>query len=162
MTMTYCVLDVVLADCEPMFTLYDKLNMYKLDTVRYKKEVLRGNVKCTCVDISKTVYSYLLYNLRNNESMTIGSGNNKRLVRTDEVRSLEILLCNNLQYSYMYSRDIIKGRFILGEDVISYDPCYSFEYAKNIVKGRFELGEDIISQDATCKLLYEQRYKITL
>ena len=36
------------------------------------------------------------------------------------------------------------GRFLLGEKAISEDGVYSYFYAKNVIKGRFEIGEAAI------------------
>lgn len=51
--------------------------------------------------------------------------------------------------SYIYARDVIQGRFILGEDAISKHTPYSYWYARIVLRGRFELGETVISTDGT-------------
>ena len=33
---------------------------------------------------------------------------------------------------------------------------YSYHYARDILKGRFEKGEDVISKDAECSKLYKK------
>ena len=47
-------------------------------------------------------------------------------------------------YSHYYARDVLKGRFELGEKAISMSARYSYYYARDILKGRFELGEKAI------------------
>ena len=42
-------------------------------------------------------------------------------------------------------RDVLKGRFELGERTISQSPSHSYFYAKEVLKDRFELGESIIT-----------------
>jgi hypothetical protein len=57
----------------------------------------------------------------------------------------------------MYARNVIKGRFELGEPVIAKDAQRSFMYARNVIKGRFELGEPKI-----LKSIYAEDYKLLL
>ena len=54
----------------------------------------------------------------------------------------------NAKDCYDYVRDVLKGRFELGEKAISKDTYYSYYYAYEILKDRFELGEETISKDA--------------
>lgn len=57
---------------------------------------------------------------------------------------------NTISKSAFLSRktaeEIIKGRFELGEPVISKDPQEAFYYAKNVIKGKWEMGEEAIAQ----------------
>lgn len=52
------------------------------------------------------------------------------------------------QKSYHYARDVIKGRFELGEPAIAENTEYSYYYASEVIKGRFELGEPAIAGSA--------------
>jgi len=56
--------------------------------------------------------------------------------------------------SFWYAREIIGGRFELGEDAISEDAEYSYLYARNVIKGRFILGEAEIIKDSEYSYLY--------
>lgn len=41
----------------------------------------------------------------------------------------------------MYARDVIKGRWEIAERFLAKTPALSYFYAREVVKGRFELGE---------------------
>jgi hypothetical protein len=69
---------------------------------------------------------------------------------------LHIYSLKNLRFAYLYARNILKGRFELGEPTIATDANYSYLYAKNILKGRFELGEPIIRNNIVYKTAYEK------
>jgi hypothetical protein len=60
----------------------------------------------------------------------------------------EDVLSKSAKYAYEYARYALKGRFILGEEAISKRTSYAYYYANNELKGRFELGEEAISKDA--------------
>jgi len=62
------------------------------------------------------------------------------------IPELEPTIIQDAEYSYLYARDIIKGRWELAEPIISKDAHCSYLYAKNIIKGRWELGEATISK----------------
>jgi len=64
------------------------------------------------------------------------------------IPELEPVISQDAQCSYLYAREVIKVRFILGEAVISKNAQYSYFYARYVIKGRFELGEPAISKDA--------------
>jgi hypothetical protein len=64
------------------------------------------------------------------------------------------LISTDARSSYWYAEDVIKGRFLKGEEAISTDANYSSCYAKGIIKGRFPKGEDIISTDAGSSYWY--------
>ena len=53
-----------------------------------------------------------------------------------------------------YARNILKGRFELGEDYISKDSYFGYSYARHVLKGRFKLCEETISKDYTTSYLY--------
>jgi hypothetical protein len=50
-------------------------------------------------------------------------------------------------YAYWYARDVIKGRFKLGETTIAKSPFYAYHYAHDIIKGRWEQVEPTIATD---------------
>ena len=52
----------------------------------------------------------------------------------------------NADACYMYAALILKGKFELGESIISTDTHFSYLYARDALKGRFELGEAVISE----------------
>ena len=60
------------------------------------------------------------------------------------------------EYSYCYARDVLKGRFEKGEDVISKDAYYSYLYARYVLKSRFKEGEDVIITDPYYSKLYKK------
>lgn len=55
--------------------------------------------------------------------------------------------------SYLYARDIIKGRFELGEAMIANSGPYSYRYAK-LINQRFEPGEIAMRYDTALLLDY--------
>ena len=59
--------------------------------------------------------------------------------------SLEQIISESAEYSCLYAKYVIKGRFVLGEATISKDALYSYYYAKDAISGRFELVEAAIS-----------------
>jgi hypothetical protein len=61
------------------------------------------------------------------------------------VPKLESIISTNFYYSYLYARDLIKGRFIEGEKLIATDLYYSYCYAVQIIKGRWEECEKTIA-----------------
>jgi hypothetical protein len=61
------------------------------------------------------------------------------------IPELESIISINSYYSYLYARDVIKGRFIEGEKLIARDLYYSYCYAVQIIKGRWEECEKTIA-----------------
>jgi len=59
-------------------------------------------------------------------------------------------------YSYYYAKDVLKGRFEMGEDAISKDARYSYLYAIDVFKGRFKTGEKAISKSASYSCYYAE------
>jgi hypothetical protein len=59
--------------------------------------------------------------------------------------------------AYDYARNVIVGRFELGEPVIAKDVHYAYSYACDVIKGKFELGESKI-----LKSIYAEDYKLLL
>lgn len=59
------------------------------------------------------------------------------------------IIKKSTKWSFMYARDIIKGRWISGEEAIAKSSYYSYFYAKEIVKGRWSEGERAIMANNT-------------
>ena len=55
----------------------------------------------------------------------------------------EAIIATNSCYSYLYAKDVIKGRWELGEAIIATDAYWSYYYARDVIKGRFPLGESL-------------------
>jgi len=49
---------------------------------------------------------------------------------------LELTISKNAYWSYYYAKDVIKGRWELGEPTISKYAEYSYFYARYVIKGR--------------------------
>ena len=64
---------------------------------------------------------------------------------------LEPRIAGSAQYSFLYAKNVLKGRFELGEPSIATNLQFAFYYAKDILKGRF-IG-------AETKLLIHPSYK---
>ena len=54
------------------------------------------------------------------------------------------IAASNAHYAYMYSYNIICGRFELGEEAISKNSFFSYAYAIYVLNGPFPLGEPAI------------------
>lgn len=62
----------------------------------------------------------------------------------EELRKGEGVISKSAKYSYLYAREILKGRFEAGEEVIATDAWSSYWYARDVLRERFELGEKIL------------------
>jgi hypothetical protein len=71
-----------------------------------------------------------------------------------ELKKREPAIAKSAKYSYLYARNILEGRFPLGEPDIAKDGEYSYYYAEDVLKGRFELGEPAIAKSAEYSYLY--------
>lgn len=60
---------------------------------------------------------------------------------------LEKIISESSAFSYLYAKQILKGRFELGEEAISKNIYYSFYYSVRVLANRFKLGEAVISQN---------------
>ena len=57
----------------------------------------------------------------------------------------ELLKDENAHYwAYWYTRFVIKGRWVEGEEIIKTDPEWAYCYAHDVIKGRWPEGEEII------------------
>ena len=70
------------------------------------------------------------------------------------IPELESVIANDPDYSYLYSRDVIKGKWEGGEKSIATRPECSYWYASYIIKEKWEEGEKSISTDSECSYLY--------
>ena len=61
-----------------------------------------------------------------------------------------------------YAKDVLEGRFEIGEPAIATDQEFSYGYARFVLKGRFELGEKIIKSSTYYKSVYEDYFNIKL
>ena len=67
---------------------------------------------------------------------------------------LEPMIVCDIYWSYLYARDVIKGRWSEAEPNIMQDSCYAYCYAKNVVGGRWLEAETFIMQDAVWSYCY--------
>lgn len=70
------------------------------------------------------------------------------------ITDMKIALSNDPDSCVNYAAWVRKGRFRLGEDIISRNPSASMRYAEIALKGRFELGEPAIATDTRCSYEY--------
>jgi lambda repressor-like predicted transcriptional regulator len=66
----------------------------------------------------------------------------------------EDVISQNCEWSFDYAKYVIKVPFPKGEKVISQDAEYSYYYAKNVIKGPWPKGEDAISKNALLSYYY--------
>lgn len=81
----------------------------------------------------------------------------ERLNRGERDPRLVKAIALHPEYSYWYSKEVVKDMWPEGERAISKDPFWSYMYAKNRVKGRFLKGEPAIAGDANRATLYASR-----
>lgn len=60
----------------------------------------------------------------------------------------EAAIIQDPRYAYLYACDVLRSRWLLGEEVIAQDPKYAFLYAKYVIHGRFSEGEAAIATNA--------------
>ena len=51
-------------------------------------------------------------------------------------KELEPIILTDPLYSFMYARDVIKGRWEEAEKIIILEPYYAFRYAQDVIKGK--------------------------
>ena len=49
---------------------------------------------------------------------------------------LENIISQDARYSFFYAKEVVKGRWELGENAISQDTYFSFLYAKDVLKNK--------------------------
>jgi hypothetical protein len=77
------------------------------------------------------------------------------------LKKYEYILAKDPYYSYDYALNILKGRFVIGENILAKDGNRSYLYARYILNDRFILAEKYIKQ-STYKKAYEQYFNIKL
>ena len=50
-------------------------------------------------------------------------------------------------HTYLYARDVIKGRWVEGEEAIKNEPIWVYYYARDVIEGRWIEGEEEIKKD---------------
>jgi len=58
------------------------------------------------------------------------------LVANKRLPELEDIILTDSWYSYLYARDIIKGRWVEAEDIIMTKEADSYCYAADVIKGK--------------------------
>jgi hypothetical protein len=71
-----------------------------------------------------------------------------------ELKKREKTIARDSHYSLIYAKDILKGRFPLGEPAIAKSSHYSYLYAKDVLHGKFPLGEPTIAKSSYYSYLY--------
>ncbi len=146
--MKLCVLKSILPT-EPLFS-EDGRFLYYLPIDKYKKEILKGNVSTLDDDDAWLSHGYIQE-----------FNGNYSIIQKDIRSQAEAYISKSGIESYFYARDILKGRFILGEQAISMDAQWVFIYATRVLKERFILGEKVI-KDSAYGIHYETTFKIKL
>lgn len=76
------------------------------------------------------------------------------IVEIGPSKSLEKIVAQSKYYSYMYAKDVLKGRFKLGENQIAKSSVYVYLYARHVIKGRWPEGEPKLMKDPYWALWY--------
>ena len=117
--------------------------LYHLPISEYKKQILKGDV---CMDLENILpYACMRY---------------ARDVLKGRFEVGEEFISTDAHHSLVYA-NILNKRFELGEEAISGEAYHSFNYAKCVLKGRFILGEEMIKQ-SEYKEEYEKLFDIKL
>lgn len=74
----------------------------------------------------------------------------------EEIFDLECVIAESPIRSYRYGKEVLKGRFELGEGAIATDAQVSYLYARDVLKGRFLLGETPISKSPHYSFMYSR------
>jgi hypothetical protein len=78
-----------------------------------------------------------------------------------ELKKKEWAIAKSAEYSYLYARNILEGRFELGrfelgEPAIAKSAEYSYLYAADVLNGKFPLGEPAIAKSAKYSYYYAE------
>ena len=65
-----------------------------------------------------------------------------------------LILTAGIGMTYLYTINIVKGRWIEAENIIAADACAAIIYAKEIIKERFEKAEKLIAKNSYCAYKY--------
>jgi len=68
--------------------------------------------------------------------------------------NLEKIILTSAEYSFLYSRFVIKGRWPEAEEIIKTSPYWSYRYALDVVKGQWPEAEEIILASAEWSYRY--------
>ena len=71
-----------------------------------------------------------------------------------QLRGTYQLLHKNAEQSYYYAKDVLRGRFPLGEAAISTHEWWAYLYAQDVLRKPFPLGEAAIATDIWCSYYY--------
>jgi hypothetical protein len=64
------------------------------------------------------------------------------------------LILRSGYWSYIYARDVIRGRWEAGERIIASNAHISCAYARDVIRGRWEKGESEIARDSLASYYY--------
>lgn len=73
---------------------------------------------------------------------------------------VEPLVINDPQDAYLYAREVLEGRFPLGEPAIARNPNYSLYYARNVLNAPFLAGEEAILKSDWATMAYEDEFGV--
>jgi hypothetical protein len=68
--------------------------------------------------------------------MTPEEAYNKCYCNNKQDKRLEKIIIKSPYYAYYYAQNIIKGRWIEAENIISTNSCCTYWYAEDIIKGK--------------------------
>lgn len=60
---------------------------------------------------------------------------------------VEAVIAQSPLWSCRYAKNVLKGRFVIGEEIIAKHPDYALEYVKDVVKDKWGLGEEMMKTD---------------
>jgi hypothetical protein len=66
----------------------------------------------------------------------------KALTAKKRLPDLESIILQNVYYSYLYAKDVIKGKWEEAEAIIAKDAYYSYHYAKDVLKWKIKGNKD--------------------
>jgi hypothetical protein len=70
------------------------------------------------------------------------------------IASLEKVISEDAQYSYLYAKNICNGPFEEGEKSIKKDPIHAWLYCKDVIRCRWYEAEDNIKKDPYASYIY--------
>ena len=72
----------------------------------------------------------------------------------------EEVIKRDSELAFYYARHVIKGRWVEGEEVIKRSSMWACHYARYVIKGRWVEGEEVIKIDDEWWKEYKEKYKI--
>ena len=76
------------------------------------------------------------------------------IIKTSKKEGIEKILSSDGFYSYLYAKDIIRDRFVLGEYLILENPILCCLYTKHVLKERFSDAEVSIMEHKESRDMY--------